>query len=327
VQKRLSLDAQVRTIAAVSWRSPALASTVLILFYATNVLSAAQSPSAQVDNKAATELVRATVANETSANNKPITKLMYLSRKRTAQGSETRLNVETTDSNAWLLLERNNQPISKTERQQESQRLAHMGSSASELRRKKRLDREEADHSSRLLKALPDAFLYQFDGTESATENLGRPGDELVRLKFLPNPSYSPPSHVEQILAGMQGTLLVDNEAHRIARIDATLFKEVTFCWGVLGHLDKGGTFLVEQAEVAPGDWELTHTRLNLTGKIMMVKSLVIKSDETDSHFRPVPSDTTFPRGVELLEAEESKLLVESQKGEPDCTALNRNRH
>jgi hypothetical protein len=59
----------------------------------------------------------------------------------------------------------------------------------------------------------------------------------------------------------------------------------------------------------------------------MMVKSLVLKSDETDSRFRPVPSNTTFATGVELLEAEESKLLAESQKGEPDRAALSRNRH
>jgi hypothetical protein len=290
------------------------------------LLSTAQNISTGMD-AAARELVRITVANEASASGKAGIKLMYQSRKLTSQGSETRLNVETTDSTAWLLLEKNGQPISETERQQEAERLAHMGDNASELRRKKRLDREEADHSMRIVKALPEAFLYQFDGAEAATEALGKPGDELVRLKFRPNPSYSPPSHVEQILAGMEGVLLIDKQAHRIARIDATLFKEVDFGWGVLGHLDKGGTFLVDQAEVAPGDWELTHTHLNMTGRVMMVKSLVLKSDETDSRFRPVPSNTTFATGVELLEAEESKLLAESQKGEPDRAALSRNRH
>jgi hypothetical protein len=250
------------------------------------LLSTAQNISTGMD-AAARELVRITVANEASASGKAGIKLMYQSRKLTSQGSETRLNVETTDSTAWLLLEKNGQPISETERQQEAERLAHMGDNASELRRKKRLDREEADHSMRIVKALPEAFLYQFDGAEAATEALGKPGDELVRLKFRPNPSYSPPSHVEQILAGMEGVLLIDKQAHRIARIDATLFKEVDFGWGVLGHLDKGGTFLVDQAEVAPGDWELTHTHLNMTGRVMMVKSLVLKSDETDSRFRP----------------------------------------
>jgi len=53
----------------------------------------------------------------------------------------------------------------------------------------------------------------------------------LVRLKFRPNPKYSPPSHVEQILTGLEGYLLIDADQHRIAKIDGTLGKEVGFGW------------------------------------------------------------------------------------------------
>ena len=63
-----------------------------------------------------------------------------------------------------------------------------------------------------------------------------------MKLKFKPNPAYKPPSHVEQVLTGMQGELLIDKETRRLARIDGTLFQEVTFGWGILGHLNKGGT-------------------------------------------------------------------------------------
>ena len=158
---------------------------------------------------------------------------------------------------------------------------------------------------------MPDAFIYEFDGTEPSRPGVGKPGDELVRLKFQPNPLYTPPSRVEQVLMGMRGTVLIDKGARRLARIHATLFREVSFGWGILGHLDKGGSFLVEQADVGDGTWEITHIQLNFTGKIMMVKSLVIKSDETFSDFRRVPDDLTFAKGVDLLKQEWAKLQRE----------------
>ena len=79
---------------------------------------------------------------------------------------------------------------------------------------------------------------------------MGRAGDTLVRMKFRPNPRYEPPSRVEQVLPGMEGTILVDAGKYRIAKIDGTLAREVSFGWGILGHLDRGGRFVVEQGEV-----------------------------------------------------------------------------
>jgi hypothetical protein len=69
-------------------------------------------------------------------------------------------------------------------------------------------------------------------------------------------------------------------------------------------------------------DWELPHPRLNLTGKVMMVKSLVIKSEETDGGFRAVSGNTTFADGVNLLKAEQTRLQREE---ESTRTAANKN--
>ena len=84
----------------------------------------------------------------------------------------------------------------------------------------------------------------------------------------------------------MAGILLIDPEAQRIARIDGTLFKEVTFGWGILGHLDKGGHFLVEQEGVGDGSWDVSRMSLSFSGKILFVKSIaMLRSDEIFSGF------------------------------------------
>ena len=114
-------------------------------------------------------------------------------------------------------------------------------------------------------------------------------GDPLVKLKFRPNPRYQPPSRVEQVLTAMQGFVLVDVARYRLASIDGTLFRDVNFGWGILGHLDRGGHFLVQQQEIGDNRWEISHMALDFTGKILLVKNLAIGSTEVFSDFKKVP--------------------------------------
>jgi hypothetical protein len=260
------------------------------------------------DSASPLELVRSAVANEVAAAKDDSTKHMFRSRKQTAQGSQTRLYVETREAMAGITIAYNNKPLTPEQKGSEETRLADLVNHPEQLSRKHAQEHESADRTLRIVKALPDAFLFDYDGEEPGTADLGKDGDRLVRLKFRPNPAFRPPSHVEDVLVGMQGVVLIDSEARRIARIDGTLFKEVSFGWGILGHLDKGGHFLVEQRDVGDGSWEVSRMSLGFTGKILLFKSIAIKSEEVFSDFRRVPGDTTFARGVEILKAEQAKL-------------------
>ncbi len=254
------------------------------------------------------ELVRAAVLHEVAAANDPSIKHMFRSRKLTPQGSQTRLYVETHEAMAGLTIAYNDKPLTPEQLRSEENRLNSLVANPDQLKHKRSQEQENADRTLRIVKALPDAFLYEYDGEQEGTSQEGKPGDRLVRLKFRPNPAYHPPSRVEEVLTGMQGTVLIDPTAQRLARIDGTLFKEVGFGWGILGHLDKGGHFLVEQCDVGDGSWEISRMNLSVTGKVLLFKSISYKSDEVLSDFRRVPADTTFAKGVEMLEQEEAKL-------------------
>jgi hypothetical protein len=252
------------------------------------------------------ELVRNAVANEVAANSNS-TKHMFRARRQTPQGSQTKLYVETNDAMVGMTIASNDRPLAPQDLQTEVRRLEGLAGNPEQLRRKHSQEQENAERTLRIVKALPDAFLYQYDGEESG-EASGEAGRQLVRLRFRPNPAYQPPTHAEQVLVGMQGFLVIDPTTRRLARIDGTLFKEVAFGWGILGHLDKGGHFLVEQRDIGDGSWEVSRMSLNLTGKILMFKSLAMKSDEVFSDFRPVPNGVTFAEGIEMLKAEKVKL-------------------
>jgi hypothetical protein len=275
------------------------------------IAASALAQNATLPNISADELVRLAVANEAAAANDNSAKHFFRSRKQTPKGSQTRLYVETNDAIAGMLIAVNDHPLTAQEQQGETSHLNWLMQNPDQLSKKQAHEKEDADRTLKILKALPDAFHYQYDGTEPSSPGIGREGTELIRLKFTPNPSYSPPTRIEQALTGMRGELLIDNTTRRIAEIDGTLFRDVTFGWGIFGRLNKGGRFVVHQADVGDGTWNITEMRLNITGTILLVKSLSMISDEVLSDFRRVPEKLTFAEGVQMLETEREKLTHE----------------
>jgi hypothetical protein len=265
--------------------------------------SAAEGPPAVPPN----ELVRHVVANEVKTDDQTV-KYMFRERKQTPNGSQTKLMVQTRDAMVGMVVAINDQPLSQEQRRGELGRIQRFVNDPEELERKRKKEMEDSERVQRILKALPDAFLYEYNGTEAGRPGVGRLGDQLFRLKFRPNPNYEPPTRVEQVLTGMQGIVLIDGQEQHIARIDGTLLKDVSFGWGILGHLDRGGHFLVDQADISDNNWAITRMELALTGKIFFFKNLNMKSTEVYGDFRPVPADLTFAQGVELLKKEQATV-------------------
>lgn len=265
-------------------------------------------------------MVRKTIANEIKPES---SNFMFRSLKQTPRGSQTHLYVQNKEATAGMLVAVNDHPLDPAQRQAEEGRLDYLAHNPAALRRKQKQEREDADRITRIMRAMPDAFTYEYDGVEQGSAGIGRPGDLLVRLKFRSNPRYDPPTRVEQVLTGMGGILLIDANQHRIAKIDGTLYRDVSFGWGFFGHLDKGGRFQVEQAEVAGNSWQITRMGLNFSGKILLFKSLIINSSEVFTDFQKVPANLTFAEAVALLKkrevapADQTPNSGNSKAGEP----------
>jgi hypothetical protein len=286
-------------------RGTILSGFCILAIAITTSLSAQDSQKSQMSLQ---ELVRATVANEVAAANNRAVKFMFCSRKQTSKGVQDRVYAEANEAVASMAINGSDHPLSPQQQQAETDKLSQLANSPAELRRKQEHGYQELEHTLRIVKALPDAFSYEYVRTENGEPGLGKTGNQLVRLHFKPNPSYAPPSTVEQVLQGMEGDVLIDPSAHRLARIDGALFKEVAFGWGIFGRLDKGGSFRVQQADAGDGNWVVTEMNLRMTGKILLVKSLNLSSDEVFSNFQRLPDDLPFARAVEMLKTEQEKL-------------------
>jgi len=274
-------------------------------------LSLAQTPPATAESPAnrrdPLELIHKAVQNELRANQGESEHFMFRGVKAIGNGSATRLYAETREGTAGLVIAYDGKALTPDQQKGEQARLQRFIDNPDELRKKRGQERENSERTTRIMRALPDAFLYDEAGEETGSQGIGRTGDPLVRLRFRPNPKYDPPSRVEEVLTGMQGEILVDAVHYRIASIDGTLFKSVGFGWGILGHLDKGGRFVVHQ-ECVNNVWEISTMTLHFTGKILLFKSLNIDSTEVYSNFKRIPTDLTFAQAVELLKKEETAL-------------------
>lgn len=241
------------------------------------------------------ELVRRAAKNEIKAND---VQQYYMFKDSTdyRDHSITKEIVRTKEGGLSSTLLINGRPLTAEERQKDNDKLEKFAHDPDARHKRREASRTDDKRAETMLTSLPDAFVYSYAGTDR-----GPNGEELVHLKFKPNPSFNPPNHETAVYVGMEGDMIIDRKAMRIAKIDGTLFKDVDFGWGILGRLYKGGKFIVVQRDVGGGHWEEVQETLQFYGKILLVKSLTIWSSETMTDFRPVPPDLTTAQALDLL--------------------------
>ena len=205
--------------AALQSRSAALTAGAILTLFSLYLPAKSEAP-----QQSPIELVREAANNEAASSTGPGLHFMFRDTKKGPQLSQTKLIVETREATAGMLIAQNGQPLSPGEQQAEEARLENYLHQPAELTKKRKQEKEDSERTLRILKALPDAFLYESIGTVNASPGIGHMGHPLVRLKFRPNPAYQPPTHVEQVLTGMRGRLWIDKN---------------TFQWSVLGAADE----------------------------------------------------------------------------------------
>lgn len=204
---------------------------------------------------------------------------------------ETRDVIETREGTLDRLVAINGRPLTAAEQRKEDERLQKLATHPADLEKQKKQTAEDAERERRLLQMLPNAFLYQVAGTEG----------DLIHLKFVPNPSFRTSTHEAAVFHHLAGDLWIDSRSKRLARIDGTLIGDVKFGGGVLGHLNKGGTFAVRQQPVENGAWEMASLNVQMNGKALFFHSITVHEKQECSNFRPVAGNTTPEEAAALL--------------------------
>ncbi|MCL6480285.1 MAG: hypothetical protein K6U02_01025 [Firmicutes bacterium] len=97
--------------------------------------------------------------------------------------------------------------------------------------------------------AAREAFLARWLGREQ------RNGRTLASILLEPNPDFRPPNRIAAAFQSVRAVVWIDEPTAQLVRAEAEIFKDISFGGGILGKLYRGGTFVIEQTEVAPGIW------------------------------------------------------------------------
>jgi hypothetical protein len=220
----------------------------------------------------------------------------YLLHKVDPKGSQVKRIFETKDGDVARLLEKDGKPLSREEGQAEIDRLNHLLNHPEVQEHRHKKEQEDSARGDEMVRMLPDAFLFTLSGLVEG------PNGPCYRLQFKPNPAFTPPDREGEVYHGMVGELWVDQGQLRLVKIDAHLISDVNFGWGVLGRLYKGGSILVQNADVGLHHWETIHMKLNLQGKLLMMKSVDYSTTEDSSDFQIQTQELGYQEAIRLLE-------------------------
>jgi hypothetical protein len=198
----------------------------------------------------------------------------------------------------------NGKPLTEQQWQQENQRIEQLLKNRSQLKKENQQQREDGEQATHMLKMLPDAFLFQQESNEG----------NRIMLHFTPNPAFRASGASEMVFHHMEGTLTFDVKQKRLVEISGRLNSDVKFAAGLLGHLDKGGTFYVKQQEVGPGCWEMTRMDVQMNGKALFFKTISVRTREIDTDFHAVPAAASIQQVAALTDESNEKNLIRSQR-------------
>jgi hypothetical protein len=235
--------------------------------------------------------VHAVVANELAADANDHSRWMYRDDNKTPELHTVKLVIQTSQGDLSKTLEKDGRPLTSEERQRDEQRINAFVQDAS-LRQKQKQDHaQDSQRASSLTKMLPDAFQWTITGQNDAE----------TTLRFQPDPHFNPPTRESRVFAAMAGTMVVDTKQKRIKQLKGKLTRNVNFGYGLLGRLEKGGTFEIERQQVAPGVWDITTTHIHIQGHALIFKSIGEQQDEVTSDYRPTPASLTLAAAAKML--------------------------
>lgn len=235
------------------------------------------------------ELVRAVVANELT-DREQFRNWMFLIEKREGKQTLTEVQADTKTGPLYRLLAIDGRALNPDQRRQDDARIRNLLKDPKPLQKLKESQKDDELKLQKLVSLMPQAFVYDYDGFE----------EDLLRIKFRPNPAYSPSSYEARIVHSLAGTILVDPAQKRLAKVVAHLTGRVDFGYGLLGRVDSG-TVELRRIEVTPQLWKTSFINIQFAGRIALFKSFTKDQYEQRSDFQVVSSDLSLSEAKDLL--------------------------
>ncbi len=103
-------------------------------------------------------------------------------------------------------------------------------------------------------------------------------GEDVLVFDFEPNPEYKAHKLVEKIIQKLAGVIWIDEKAHDVARLEAYFVGDFRFAGGLLANLQKGTSFIFEQAYINNEIWLPTYMEAHVGVRVLLLKGFNVNA-------------------------------------------------
>jgi hypothetical protein len=103
-------------------------------------------------------------------------------------------------------------------------------------------------------------------------------GQDVLVFDFEPNPEFKAHKLEEKVVQKLAGVVWIDEKAHDVARLEAYFVGDFKFAGGVLANLQKGTSFVFEQAFINNEVWLPTYAEIHVGVRVLLVKGFKVNA-------------------------------------------------
>jgi hypothetical protein len=103
-------------------------------------------------------------------------------------------------------------------------------------------------------------------------------GQDVLVFDFEPNPDFKPQKLAEKVVHELAGVVWIDEKAHDVARLEAYFVGDFRFGGGLIANLQKGTSFVFEQAFINNEVWLPTYEEAHVGVRVLLVKAIKVNS-------------------------------------------------
>jgi hypothetical protein len=173
------------------------------------------------------------------------------------------------------LVKKDGKPLSETEQKKENEktqkRIEEHQKREAKKEAKEEKAKEEGKNDERDEPGI-EVFLRACQFVNPRRERFR--GQDVLVFDFEPNPEFKPHKLVERLAQKLAGVVWVDEQAHDVARLEAYFIGDMKIGGGLLANLQKGTSFVFEQAFVNNEVWLPTYMEAHVGVRFLLVKGI-----------------------------------------------------
>jgi hypothetical protein len=176
------------------------------------------------------------------------------------------------------LIKKDGKPLSEAEQSKENERVRMEIQDIEKRDAKKEAKEERAKEQGKEKKEDGDVgietFLRACQFVNPRRERFR--GQDVLVFDFEPNPDFKPRKLAEKVVHELAGVVWIDEKARDVARLEAYFVGDFRFGGGLIANLQKGTSFVFEQAYVNNEVWLPTYEEAHIGVRVLLVKAFKV---------------------------------------------------